>query len=213
MKYLGTKTDPKDVATQDDLSSGGGGGSPLLAWPVGSIFMSTVSTNPSTLLGGGTWAAWGTGRVPVAVDTTQTEFNTVEKTGGEKTHILTAAEMPSHTHTDPSHSHDMSHDHPNAVTDAQGNHNHTIFIEWGNNTTASGSAVRITDIMNLTGGSGSNAEAPTRDAGNHAHNFDVPYYGGSTGAAGGGQTGSAGSDGAHNNLQPYITCYMWKRTA
>lgn len=46
----------------------------------------------------GTWVAWGAGRVPVGVDTAQTEFNTVEKTGGEKTHTLATNEMPRHNH-------------------------------------------------------------------------------------------------------------------
>ena len=66
--------------------------------PVGTIKMTTVNTNPGTYLPG-TWVAWGSGRVPVGVDTSQTEFNTVEKTGGEKTHQLTVDEMPSHNHS------------------------------------------------------------------------------------------------------------------
>lgn len=53
--------------------------------PVGSIYMSVDDTNPSSLFGG-TWVAWGAGRVPVGVDTSQTEFDTVEETGGNKTH-------------------------------------------------------------------------------------------------------------------------------
>ena len=46
--------------------------------PVGSIDLSTSPTTPGTSLGVGTWVAWGQGKVPVSVDTTQTEFNTVE---------------------------------------------------------------------------------------------------------------------------------------
>jgi len=68
-----------------------------LVYPVGSIYISVNPTNPGTIFGG-TWAAWGAGRVPVGVDAGQTEFNTVEKTGGAKTHTLTIAEMPAHTH-------------------------------------------------------------------------------------------------------------------
>jgi len=47
------------------------------------------------------------GRVPVGFDSTQTEFDTRGKTGGEKTHLLTSAEMPSHTHTQNSHAHSI----------------------------------------------------------------------------------------------------------
>ena len=56
-------------------------------YPIGSIYLSaTLSTAEQVAaLFGGTWQAWGTGRIPVGVDTTQTEFNTVEKTGGSKT--------------------------------------------------------------------------------------------------------------------------------
>lgn len=69
------------------------------SWPVGAIFTSVVSTNPATLLGFGTWSAFGAGRVLVGIDAGQTEFDTVKETGGSKTHTLTTTEMPSHTHT------------------------------------------------------------------------------------------------------------------
>ena len=68
-----------------------------LIYPVGSIYISVSSTNPSTLFGG-TWTAWGAGRVPVGIDASQTEFDTVEETGGAKTHTLTVDEIPSHYH-------------------------------------------------------------------------------------------------------------------
>lgn len=69
-------------------------------YPVGCIYFSTNSTNPATSLGFGTWSAFGAGRVPVGYDSGQTEFDTDEETGGAKTHTLTTAEMPSHTHAE-----------------------------------------------------------------------------------------------------------------
>ena len=70
-------------------------------YPVGSIYTSVVSTNPATLLGVGTWAAFGAGKVMVGIDSGDTAFDTVEETGGAKTdsHALTVAEMPSHNHS------------------------------------------------------------------------------------------------------------------
>lgn len=53
-------------------------------YPVGAIYMSTAQTNPATLFGG-TWVAWGSGRVPVGINAADSDFNTVEKTGGAKT--------------------------------------------------------------------------------------------------------------------------------
>lgn len=69
-------------------------------YPIGSIYTSVMSTNPATLFGFGTWESFGAGRVLVGLDATQTEFDTVEETGGEKTHLLTAAEsgLPAHQH-------------------------------------------------------------------------------------------------------------------
>jgi hypothetical protein len=65
------------------------------AYPVGSIYMNaTVATNPATLLGFGTWAAFGAGKVPVGLNAADSDFNTVEETGGTKDAII-----PTHTHT------------------------------------------------------------------------------------------------------------------
>lgn len=67
-------------------------------YPVGSIYINaSVSTNPGTLLGFGTWVAFGAGRVPVGKNTSGT-FATAGATGGEETHVLTTTEMPSHRH-------------------------------------------------------------------------------------------------------------------
>ena len=69
---------------------------PILdAYPVGSIYMSVNSANPSTLFGG-TWVALE-GRFLLGADSTYT----VNSTGGEATHTLTVDEMPSHNHTVP----------------------------------------------------------------------------------------------------------------
>lgn len=69
----------------------------LAVYPIGSVYTSVVATNPSTLFGGN-WEAFGAGRVMVGVDSGDTDFDTAEETGGTKTHTLTIAEMPSHTH-------------------------------------------------------------------------------------------------------------------
>jgi len=71
-------------------------------YPIGSIYISTIATNPNTTFGFGTWAAFGAGKVLVGQDTGDASFNTLEETGGSKD-----ATLPSHTHsiTDPGHIH------------------------------------------------------------------------------------------------------------
>jgi hypothetical protein len=74
-------------------------------FPVGAIYIAVVSTNPNTLLGFGTWTAFGAGRVMVGLDGSDALFDTLEETGGSKD-----ATLPSHTHsiTDPGHFHRTS---------------------------------------------------------------------------------------------------------
>ena len=77
-------------------------------YPVGSIYTNaTSSTNPGTLLGFGTWTAFGAGRVPVGFDSGNALFDTAEETGGSADSVVV-----SHTHvatvTDPGHSHTVN---------------------------------------------------------------------------------------------------------
>lgn len=128
-------------------------------YPVGSIYINaTNSTNPGTLLGFGTWIAFGAGRVPVGIDSSDTDFDVAEETGGAKTHTLTTNELPAHTHT------------------------HTVQTgrSFGSST-GSAPVVQGSDNTVL------DSAAVT--------------------------TSSTGGGSAHNNLQPYIVVYMWKRTA
>ena len=124
-------------------------------YPVGSIYINAaVSTNPATLLGFGTWVVFGAGKVMVGIDSSDTDFDTAEETGGAKTVTLTTSQIPSHTHTlniDSSENGGSSHD-------------HCLFPDGS-----------------------SSAETFT--------------------------SASTGGGAAHNNVQPYIVVYMWKRTA
>lgn len=153
-------------------------------YPVGSIYMSVSATNPSTYFGG-TWVAWGTGRVPVGINTSDSNFNTVEKTGGASTVTLSASQIPSHTHAKGT-----------LATASAGAHTHNLQNQktaWG---TSGGNRV----LIDATSGYSAVTNKATTSAGAHTHTIS-----GSTAATGGG--------GSHSNLQPYITCYMWKRTA
>ena len=58
-------------------------------YPVGAIYMSVSPTSPASLFGG-TWTQWGSGRVPIGINSSDTDFNTVEKTGGNKNYELRA---------------------------------------------------------------------------------------------------------------------------
>ena len=70
-----------------------------LVYPVGSIYTNmAVATNPSSLLGMGTWVAYAEGRVLVGKAGSGT-FDTLNEEQGAETTTLTIAQMPSHNHT------------------------------------------------------------------------------------------------------------------
>lgn len=68
-------------------------------YPVGEIFVTLQNSDPATILGFGTWTRVAAGRALVGYDSTDSDFNAAEKLSGSKTHTLTVAEMPAHTHT------------------------------------------------------------------------------------------------------------------
>jgi hypothetical protein len=72
-------------------------------YPVGAIFTTVTAYANSAavvaVIGGTTWVSFAAGKMIMGVDTGDTDFDTVEETGGAKTHTLTTAEMPSHNHS------------------------------------------------------------------------------------------------------------------
>lgn len=118
--------------------------------PIGSLEINTSGINPSEYLGGG-WESFGSGRTLVGVDSSDSDFDTAEETGGEKTHTLTTNEMPSHSHK-----------------------------TW----------------LGTTGGAQETLSTGDRTEHNWGATSALEATGGSQ---------------AHNNLQPYITVYFWKR--
>lgn len=158
-------------------------------YPVGSVYTSVNDVDPSTLFGG-TWERFAAGRTLVGVDTGQAEFNTVKKSGGDKTVTLTINQMPGHNHTISG---------GTCTTGNNGNHSHTV------------SALSRADNVALQAGNNIHGNLPVQAAGNitssttGSHNHSVPAHSHTASNAGGGQ--------AHNNLQPYITVYFWVRTA
>lgn len=180
-----------------------------LLYPVGSIYTnSSVSTNPATLLGFGTWSAFGAGRVMVGFNSGNTLFDTAEETGGSAdaiavshTHSFSASattggQSASHTHTitDPGHAHTVySEDNVQLGTMPGG----TSGQRQISNGDLGGRANFYRAASTTTGITGTNGASA-----DHTHSVSVS-----------GTTGSAGSSGTNANYQPYITVYMWKRTA
>lgn len=86
------------------------------AWPIGSVFTGVVATSPATLLGFGTWSAFGAGRMLIGLDSGDTDFDTAEETGGSKTVTIGQTNLPNistgagtaHTHIQDSHAHTVT---------------------------------------------------------------------------------------------------------
>jgi hypothetical protein len=126
-------------------------------FPVGAIYTAVVSTNPGTLLGFGTWTAFGAGRTMVGFDAGNALFDTAEETGGSADAIVV-----SHTHTasvtDSGHTHTIS---PLILDDTNGGG--VIGVADGDNSfgnqtyTTSTSTTGISVSNSTAGSSGTNA--------------------------------------------------------
>jgi hypothetical protein len=136
-------------------------------YPVGSIYTNaTDDTDPGTLLGFGTWTAFGAGRVMVGFDSGNPLFDTAEETGGSANAI------------------NVSHTHTATVTDPGHNHNYYRAVSKA-----------------------------SYDPGGEAWTSES-FQATSTATTGITVSNSTeGSSGTNANYQPYITVYMWKRTA
>lgn len=163
-------------------------------YPVGSIYFSVNNTNPSELFGG-TWVIWGSGRVPVGVDADLWQFESVEMTGGETSHRLTQWEMAQHKH-------DVK-----ITTQSNGGHSHLLHFKSMTasdyNLSGNGDAVPTTNPDDSVYGNSRAAFENTRD-GTHTHIVSgVTEY----------NIDDLNKQLDVSLLQPYITCYMFKRTA
>jgi microcystin-dependent protein len=143
------------------------------------------------------------GRVPVGRDTTQTEFDVLGEAGGDKTVSLTEAQLPSHSHTTPNHSHTFS-----GTTSENGFHAHNASQPYR----IYNGVVQINGEGIAGGPAGTNfgnfnamPTFSTSGSGSHTHT-----YSGTTSNASP-TTNTTGSGQAHQNLQPYIVLnYMIK---
>ena len=181
-----TAADDNKVAIADSTTATGWKFASILdlVYPVGSIYMSVDPRNPHEFIGG-TWVEWGKGKVPVGVDKDDNDFNAAGKEGGEKTHYLSVSEMPSHNHEG---TYDYSNSSITGREDSRGEYSETKYSVHYDVTQG---GMRYAETS-----SGMVIPIPVSNVIESIHG--VRPNGGSQ---------------AHNNLQPYITCYMWKRTA
>lgn len=160
-----------------------------LFYPVGSIYISVKSTNPSTYLGG-SWTLQSKGRTLVGVDTTDEDFKTVKKTGGSKNVTLTTAQMPKHTHGEKVLYGEFS------LSGYIARTSHDTDYIVGNSGICS-KVSYATDVQ-YTDSNGNDTDRAYVDTvgitATHTHD-------------------EVGESKSHTNLQPYFTVYIWERTA
>lgn len=151
-------------------------------YPIGAIYMSTVSTNPATLFKIGNWEALPAGRVLLAQGTSNWGVNySAGSTGGEDKHTLTVSESAPHNHT-------------GSATTSGSTHTHALTMQASHGESGNGGVPRFSDGDVWSPYKTQNLSA----AGEHSHAITINN-------SGGGQ--------AHNNMQPYLSVYMWKRTS
>lgn len=126
-------------------------------YPVGSIYISTVATNPATLFGFGTWSAFAAGRTLIGVGTSDQAF-AAAATGGESNHTLTGAE-----------SGEKGHIH-NYLTDDNGSSTTSLVMNH------TGTSHNVATFNSASGGLTSGSEQAIAASGaTNAHNNLPPY--------------------------------------
>tara|TARA_B100001146_G_scaffold81881_1_gene72710 strand:- start:3208 stop:4947 length:1740 start_codon:yes stop_codon:yes gene_type:complete len=181
---VGQATSGDNVVSFDDI------------YPVGSIYMNANdSTNPGELLGVGTWAEIGEGKVLLG----ESSSYAAETTGGAETHALTEEQMKAHTHTT-----NLNHGHTGSISiDGVGDHTHG-FTRYFHDTSGHESS---------HDGNGNHTnwnDQTTGGGGGHGHTGSTTINdGGSTSK----ESSSIGSSSSFNIMQPYLVVYMWYRTA
>ncbi|WP_347907008.1 DUF859 family phage minor structural protein [Enterococcus cecorum] len=123
-------------------------------YPVGSIFITTVNTNPSSYMGG-SWVRFGNGQTLVGVNESDGDFNSVQKTGGSKSHTIDYSNFPAR-----------------ATIQKSWKGGTVSYAPWQGGSVSAGKWIVSTP-----------------------YDMGEPY------------------GRAISNLQPYITVYMWRRTA
>lgn len=189
----GSAKDPglDDAISRRYLEKSGG---MISAWPVGSIYISATTTDPAKLFGFGTWQAFAPGRVLIGAGVgsdgkDSINFKVDDTPGGEYYHTLTAGEMPAHTHP-----HDIS-----GTAVPNGAHYHKFMGDDG--LAAFNYKEKWVDYDARSHGGNGGIYRTTTD-GQHDHQLRI---------TGGVQT--AGGNQKHNNIQPYVVVYMFRRTA
>lgn len=168
-------------------------------YPVGSIYTSTVNTNPSILFGFGSWEAIEGGRVLLA---SGNGYN-AGSTGGSPTHTLKIDELPSHNHGG-SVTQAGAHGHT-GISTANGAHTHDAYCYQYSKGNSYITSSTITDSIRT---SGSNTIPVTvNKAGEHTHDIQINNNGNHTHGI-----PNQGDNKAHNIMQPYLVVYIWKRT-
>ena len=185
-------------------------------YPIGSIYITVTNANPSTTIGG-TWIAYGQGREIIGVGSNGTTNYSYNDSGGSSIKQLSVANLPSHTHTiTPSGSITSTFKGTSVNTNSTGAHTHTE--PYGNaSDEVKGyglrpgvSGVYIWDvIMVATSITYLNVDS----AGSHNHTMTPSGSVSSTFTGSSATTSSVGSTSSFSIQNPYITVYMWKRTA
>lgn len=174
----------------------------LQAYPVGSIYMSVVSTNPAELFGG-TWEAIAPGRVLLGAGEYSSSISyTAGDKGGITSKTLTSSNIPKHTHTVEIKETAATHNHKNGVFDEIPEGKGPLSSNYGSIKMYPTANQKVMSADESTYGTNTQLYMGYTSATSavHTHEVTVGYYG-------------AKEPTEISVMQPYLVVYMWKRTA